>query len=1331
MKERIGVYMLIFVVFWFSGAARADWAAYNDCLHEPGDSTAEHVSAWTVHNRDQSNSSGVLTDIETGNTTPATVIFRMGSDGLNVSSGGAGGNPVLGTDAYSIFNGIVDFGPNTVYYGSPGWWVEIEFTGLNPAYTYTFVGTALRSNNYPERVSLFTIQDARSFTNNSSTGVVEWTTNTTKLLAGDNTGTGYVVRWDDIVPSERGSFRIRAEATADSDSGKAYPLAGFMLREIGGIRNLAPEVDAGEYDNLVWPSQRLQLSPVIEDDDPLGLGVLFTRWSQVDGPAPVSFEPDNITANATVLFPEPGDYQLLVQAWDELAQEGHASLSITLGTAVLGDFTSDSRVFWRDLEIFTSQWLDPQGSPADLDAQGGVNSVDFSILAENWYAPPASALVINEVLARNDLATRSPDGRYDDWIEIFNGSDEPIDLAGMYLTDDPDMSTLWQFPLNDPARTTVTPGGYVPIWADGDLATKGLHTNFELDALAGDAVALYHVDGVTLIDLIEFKSQTSDVSYGRDPDGSSHLTSLSPTPAASNTGHYLPVVGDTKFSVDRGFFETPFDVVISTDTAGATIRYTTDGTAPSQGHGMIYTEPIVVSGTTMLRAMAFKSGHKPTNVDTQTYLFLDEVINQATDPDTGAQVAPVGYPRSWGSVTGDYQVDPDIVGQEPTIKADLMAVPTFSLVMNPVSWFGSKGIYINKNQDGTERVCSVEYMDPNNGDQFQMNTAIAMQGGISGGGTSLNRWKSFKLSMRPRFKPTTDAGEPTGGAGTLVFKLFDDSPIRRFNTFVFDAVLNHSWLHPSSGQRNTVCYVQDQYVADLHNAMGGHSPHGKYVHLYINGLYWGMYYLHERPDHAWAAELFGGNKDQYDAIKHNASNVINNGLGGSATANYNTMLAAVNAVSSRSTDMAVYEQLTRILDVDNFITYQLANWYTDNGDWPHKNWYATHRNTPEGLWRFHSWDAEHTVENNGNRKFGDSPSDIHRKLAKSSEYRMRFTDLAYRFFFNSGPLVEQNAVDLFLERVGQIDRVIVGESARWGDNRNAAPYTREKWYNAQISRLNGFFKGRTDEMVTWLRSQRLYPALNPPAFLVNGKFLTLGTIGATDRITLNTAAPGAIIFYTLDGQDPRKQGGSVNTGPAIPYDGPFRLPYSTLIKARAYSGGIWSALSEARYGVGPVAQSLRITELMYHPARGNASPDANTEFVELQNIGTQPINLNGVAFVDGIDFTYGPFELAPQQYCLVVQDRDAFEATYGKEHLIVGVYTGSLSNGGEKIELLDALGNTIQAFRYKDGWYDSTDGQGQSLTVVDPGGDPASSLSEKTAWRPSTEQGGSPGSGEY
>nr|NIP28230.1 hypothetical protein [Phycisphaerae bacterium]NIP51738.1 hypothetical protein [Phycisphaerae bacterium]NIS54370.1 hypothetical protein [Phycisphaerae bacterium]NIU12002.1 hypothetical protein [Phycisphaerae bacterium]NIU59847.1 hypothetical protein [Phycisphaerae bacterium] len=247
--------------------AEAVWTAYNDCLKETGDSTAANVTDWTIYNGYTSHNFGKLIDFATGSDVGMpSVMFTMSPAGLGVSSGGAGGNPAPGTDAYEIFNNIVDFTPNVIYYGGLGWWVEIEFTGLDPSRTYSFVGTAIRSNDYPLRKSLFTIMGHVNAINNSSDGVVSKTATTTILLAGDNSSTGYVVRWDEIIPEADGSFIIRAEATGDSDAGKAYPLNGFMLQETGTAGNQPPNVNAGNDQEIKLPVRSVLLNSTVTDD---------------------------------------------------------------------------------------------------------------------------------------------------------------------------------------------------------------------------------------------------------------------------------------------------------------------------------------------------------------------------------------------------------------------------------------------------------------------------------------------------------------------------------------------------------------------------------------------------------------------------------------------------------------------------------------------------------------------------------------------------------------------------------------------------------------------------------------------------------------------------------------------------------------------------------------------------------------------------------------------------------------------------------------------------------------------------------------------------------
>ena len=164
-----------------------------------------------------------------------------------------------------------------------------------------------------------------------------------------------------------------------------------------------------------------------------------------------------------------------------------------------------------------------------------------------------------------------------------------------------------------------------------------------------------------------------------------------------------------------------------------------------------------------------------------------------------------------------------------------------------------------------------------------------------------------------------------------------------------------------------------------------------------------------------------------------------------------------------------------------------------------------------------------------------------------------------------------------------------------------------------------------------------------------------------------------------------------------------------------------------------VVPSLRITEVHYNPAApiaGSLYDDADEfEFVELQNVGASPIDLQGIEFTDGITFTFGSVNLAPNEYIVVVNNLAAFVERYGPGINVAGEYSGQLSNGGEGITLTAANTAIIENFDYDDdtlaGWPNLADGGGHSLVIVDQFG--ASNPNLAASWRNSFELHGSPG----
>jgi len=151
-------------------------------------------------------------------------------------------------------------------------------------------------------------------------------------------------------------------------------------------------------------------------------------------------------------------------------------------------------------------------------------------------------------------------------------------------------------------------------------------------------------------------------------------------------------------------------------------------------------------------------------------------------------------------------------------------------------------------------------------------------------------------------------------------------------------------------------------------------------------------------------------------------------------------------------------------------------------------------------------------------------------------------------------------------------------------------------------------------------------------------------------------------------------------------------------------------------------EALRITELMY-----NAPQGSNYDYIELQNIGEKMLDLEGVRFVDGVEFVFPPMLLGPGEYVVVVANQVAFGSVHGYSINVAGEYTGGLSGGGERIVLSLAwpLEAAVMRFEYNDAWYPTTDGGGESLTIADPTAEPAR-WSDRDNWCAAAPSPGGP-----
>ena len=189
-------------------------------------------------------------------------------------------------------------------------------------------------------------------------------------------------------------------------------------------------------------------------------------------------------------------------------------------------------------------------------------------------------LYINEFLASNDAATVDPDedsndgDPYEDWFEIYNGGGNAIDIGGMYVSDGKDDITMYQIPSTEPSLTTIQPGDFLIVWCDKELLQGVLHVDFALGS-GGEDIVLTESDGLTIVDQLTFEAQTTDISYGRNPDGSDTWEYFStPTPGATNSSTQ-PNVAPMIMSVSRSP-QSPSPVDAVTITAVVTDDYGLD-----------------------------------------------------------------------------------------------------------------------------------------------------------------------------------------------------------------------------------------------------------------------------------------------------------------------------------------------------------------------------------------------------------------------------------------------------------------------------------------------------------------------------------------------------------------------------------------------------------------------------------------------------------------------------------------------------------------------------------------------------------------------------------
>lgn len=905
-----------------------------------------------------------------------------------------------------------------------------------------------------------------------------------------------------------------------------------------------------------------------------------------------------------------------------------------------------------------------------------TNTTEFVLIASNaagYFSRGVTVQVatnpwpvrLSEFVAENKFSLKDGNGDASDWVELRNTGNSPVNLAGWGLSDDPAQPMKWTFP-----PTNLAAHGTLIVFASGNNTpfdpAGNLHASFRLDK-DGGALVLSSPATNTVDSIIAYPEQDTDLACGRDLEG--NWTFLEPTPGAVNTARtYLGWLRPLDFSHARGFYEAAFTLTLTNNSPGASVVYSLDGSNPS----LPYTNGLAITGTKAVRAQAVRAGYRPGRSQTRTFVFLNDVI---------------ASPLMNTAITQN----PSYASR---VKPGLLALPSIS-------------ICVPGQPEYAEQEGSFEILWPDGSDGLQANCGVARFG---------NAWtkypkRSINVKCRPRY------GESRLHAP--LFNGFDRGVLAKTS---FDEI---DFRSGSQDMNERGFYMAGRFVHDAMLDMGSLNPHGRFVHLYLNGVYWGQYDAREVMVEQFLADYLGGADEDYVAVKGNDNVGDDFALGAPEP----PLIAPWERVLSFRNS---YNSIRPYLDVTHLIDFMLL-WNYGNCESEFRSVGPINAGTGFKFWIADADGFLQTSANGLNRTVRNGPGNLFSGLLaeNNSDFKTLMADRIYKHFFNGGALTPSQNDARLAARMLEIRDSLIAECARWNYR------TPANWEAASTTIRTSLFPSRTAELVGMLRNAGYYPSFDPPTFNQYG-----GLVSSGFQPVLSSGS--GTIYYTLDGSDPRLAGGGISPAALVWVPGAVSITQDFTLNARVRTaGGQWSALAQPRYLLAtrrpPATRDLLITEIHYNPAGSD-----DYEFVELYNASAYPLDLSGVSFSNAVRYIFpNNTTLASGAFVLVVKNaasfalryQDAASPWYWPGLSVAGEWAGALNNAGETLTLLASNGVELASISYQSGgdWPGRADGSGSSLELrtLPPTSatdqDVRALVAEGLSWTSSSQYHGSPG----
>lgn len=685
-----------------------------------------------------------------------------------------------------------------------------------------------------------------------------------------------------------------------------------------------------------------------------------------------------LTALFTTAVPLISELPIITNSIAETAETTPVSV-------LSGDVNMNGTVEGEDLQLLQAHLLgsEPlsveQDEYADMNGDGVVDSFDTVLLRQSLSRiiglESYSGLVINEVCSSNKESVTDAAGASPDWMELYNGSDEDLILDGIGVSDGAKNKFKFAFP----EGTIIPADSYILIYCDDAInqAEGEYHAAFKISAV-GETIYLTHPE-YGEIDSVAVPELDSDVAYGRYANGSENFTYLSTTPGATNnTATDLQIVEKPLFSVEGGFYDTAFALALS-DNNGNEIYYTTDGSDPTtsetailyDGEINIYnntSDPNVYSALTDITLSEYYAPNY--NVD-------KGIIIRAASKNADGKFSAVVTNGYYIGKTASYYNDMKVVSLSTDGDYLFNEDTGFYMVGSTYHDMVASGEFTPLN-DNNDTANPTNYNIEGREAEFPVNIQVYESGKLAYtadvGARITGNWsrgyaqKSIRLYARSEYGDSkmkyAFIDELTDENGALIEE-FDKITIR------------------NGGTDNQVLHFRDIFLQELCQDRAVDIQSGEPCILFIDGEYWGFYFLRERIDADYIESHYGIDKNDVSMLKNGA---IEEGPD-TIAAEYQEFLDW-----AASADMTVeenYQKVCDTIDIQSFMDYITIETYINNADWATSymnNWQIWRSNVidpnipaADGKWRFMLYDLDFTAdwfEHSGTQAGFDSLSSL-------------------------------------------------------------------------------------------------------------------------------------------------------------------------------------------------------------------------------------------------------------------------------------------------------------------------------------------------------------------